>query len=68
MKIIQLPIYKTGKSVIYKNNKYNIDYVHIKGYNIFVKLHGIDELIDSTHIICDVDTFSLQRDKNEKVE
>lgn len=70
MKTIQLPIYKRGKSVIYKNSQYTIDYVHIRYYDILIKLHGVNELVDSTQVTCGIETFLLHRgeDQNEKNE
>lgn len=57
---IKLPLFRKGSEVTYNGWPYRIEYNHVKGFNLLVKLEGLDELIDTDQLQISPTVFELK--------
>lgn len=59
--VFHLPIYKVGEFAYYKGRPYEIEHILISGFDIFVKLNGIDKAIESHLLEVEPTKFKYSR-------
>lgn len=58
-KTLSLRIFTKGKQVTYGHATHTVEYVHVIGYLLMVKLSKIDTLVDSEMLTCAPTVFQL---------
>ena len=58
---IRMRVYSSGKEVEYQGRFYRVEYVHLRGMDLLVKLDGIREQIDARHLACEPTVFKTSR-------
>lgn len=48
--MVYLPIYKVGEYAYYNDRPYKIEHIVISGYDLLVKLDGIDRVIEAEKV------------------
>lgn len=60
-KTYKMKHFTPGKRVIYDGDEYYVDYVTIRGYDIFVHLKGHHSAVHADRVQCELTTFLLER-------
>lgn len=60
-KTTRMVMYTRGKEVYYRGNRYIVDHVMLKRYNLLIKLEGIDGAVPSEHVWAEPTVLDLTR-------
>lgn len=58
---MRMMIFTRGKEVWYNDRPYRVDYVHVIGYKLFLRLEGLHDLVKAEDVYCEPTELDFKR-------